>query len=256
MGALSAQWNLIVQACSECNAAKAELEAELSALSIRPDFWGRFEPEAAAILEARRKGKVKSHRTGKFVCESREELNVSFPLAPGLTFEGNYLAGPQMDQERAYRLAMLQVSAFFFWVTKGTRSVQCFRPIDVLARGDWGNLKILGFQDLIANWDQRLIIIGASHYFKAVIHRNSDEPPVWAWALEWNKNYRLFGFFGDERAAEAIFQTLPVPKTSVIETPQAVFRATLDVPLQPERDRLFVRYLPEASPHPRKRPAR
>lgn len=41
-GTLAAQWNLIVRACGPCNDHKADLENDISAITMQPDAWGRY----------------------------------------------------------------------------------------------------------------------------------------------------------------------------------------------------------------------
>jgi 5-methylcytosine-specific restriction endonuclease McrA len=71
---LNESWNLILRACSECNARKANLEDDISAITMAADISGRYaEEEAILRTEAERKGvKSLSRRTGKPVLASQE----------------------------------------------------------------------------------------------------------------------------------------------------------------------------------------
>lgn len=40
-GKFAARWNLIINACEPCNNGKAELEDDISAITLQPDLWGR-----------------------------------------------------------------------------------------------------------------------------------------------------------------------------------------------------------------------
>ena len=73
-GKLDGQWNLIVRACRPCNCLKADLEDDLSAISMQPDSWGQFaNPDPRLATEAARKAeKSVSRRTGKQVELSSE----------------------------------------------------------------------------------------------------------------------------------------------------------------------------------------
>src|SRR5258707_139132 len=67
-GSMAAQWNLILGACRECNAKKGVLESELSALTIRPDPWGRIVNAESSLsstpflaLHSRQAPKIRFH---------------------------------------------------------------------------------------------------------------------------------------------------------------------------------------------------
>lgn len=223
-GSLAAQWNLIVGSCRGCNDEKSKLENDLSAIIMRPDWLGRFEPDPRMLAEARRKETARSQRTGKAVRDSSEELTISGKVGKAVSFSANLVCGPQLDHERAYRLAFFHVAAFFYLITfdKGLRLGKpipwTFAPIAVIARPDWGNEQLLGFQSTLARWHHRVHAIGADEYFKTVIRRAPENGQgLWAWAVEWNKNYRVIGFFGDGDAAQSAFEELPVLKKVLYE---------------------------------------
>ena len=85
----SKQWNLIANACEACAKEKGDLESDISAVTLQPDGFGRFaNADARVPREAKRKGKgAISHRTGKPVGESHEELGITASgrtcLSPG-----------------------------------------------------------------------------------------------------------------------------------------------------------------------------
>jgi hypothetical protein len=63
---------------------------------------------------------------------------------------------------------------------------------------------------------------------------------VWAWALEWNQNYRIIGFFGDEDAVRSLLDELPELPRQVIPTGAGTFvTVRKDVMLSEAEDRLF-----------------
>ncbi len=81
--------------------------------------------------------------------------------------------------------------------------------------------------------------IGADGFFKIAIRRHPTAE-CWSWALEWNKNYRIIGFFGDRAAAEKIAHGLPRLKVkSIAEGPDSFVRYHLETVLLDEEDRLF-----------------
>ncbi len=75
-GKLNQQWNLIVWACKTCNGLKADLENDLSAISMQPEASGKFaEPDQVLADESRRKAaRATSRRTRKLVKDSTERL--------------------------------------------------------------------------------------------------------------------------------------------------------------------------------------
>jgi hypothetical protein len=246
-GSLAARWNVVGYACKRCNGEKGRLENDLSAITLRPDIWGRFEPQERMIEEARRKESARSQKTGKSVRNSAEEMTITGQIMPGVTITGNFVSGPQLDDERACRLAWFHISAFFYFITfdkkerKGSVLPWTYAPVAVVARGDWGNDQMLGFQELIADWPHAVHAVSANVYFKAIIRRASEKiPPLWAWGLEWNRNYRLIGFFGDRNAVKAAISRLPVLRNDVVEqTSEVTTTIRVEVPLRPEEDRLF-----------------
>ena len=251
-GSLAAQWNLIVRSCRACNEEKCELENDLSAITMHPSRLDRSRQDHRLINEAQRKESAQSKRTRKAVGDSAEEFGFQGQLVPGVDITANLISGPQLDPERAYRLAFFHVAAFFYLVTF-QRDTRCgkpiprtFVPIAGVFRQDWGNAQMLGFQEMIANWAWRVHAIGAEGYFKIVIRRATKmNPPLWAWALEWNQTFRVTGFFGDSSAAKEALVRLPVlrkillergvdPKMGPFET-----WGREEVPIAEEDDRLF-----------------
>jgi len=248
------QWNLIVNACSKCNGAKSDLENDVSAISMQPDVFGQSQTDDSAYLEkAKSKGKgAVSRRTRKPVIDSQETIEVNGELMPGLSISFKCTGAPRIPQDRAFLLAHFQMTAFFYWITYQAESKRgCFwpggfAPIALVRRRDWGNDQIVGFHELISKWPYRLHTICADAYFKALIRRSPREgPPLWAWALEWNRSHRVIGFFGDSTAAQVAFDELPALKKKIIERgvhPEKgpfVTRYREEVPLAEGRDYLF-----------------
>lgn len=84
-GKLHDQWNLIVRACMSCNSRKANLEDDISAISMHPDAWGRCADANNDLTTSayRKAAKSISRKTGKLVGESVEKLSAKIPFAPG-----------------------------------------------------------------------------------------------------------------------------------------------------------------------------
>jgi len=247
-GSLDGCWNLIAWACPGCNVAKSEVEEHVSAITMQPDVLGRHATEDAILVqEARRKaGGSKSRRTGKLVNSSREQMDFGGALMPGVTINFNFVGPPQIDENQAWQLARSHVGAFFYMITydrqarRGRFWTGVFAPVAIAHRGDWGNAHLIGFQQLVENWLWRVYAIGAEEYFKIAIRRTVDDPPVWAWALEWNHSHRAVGFCGDKSRIQALCNELPpLGWQGVPNDGSQVVRYRLDRPLTPEQDCLF-----------------
>ncbi len=252
-GTLAGQWNLVLACCRPCNEMKAVLEGEISAITLQHDLCGHVPREGLSTAEAARKDSAISTRTGKPVRDSKEDLKIECELMPGVKMTFNMTAGPQLAEDKVYKLAGFHVGGFFYMITYdsetrlGSGVPGCFAPIAVVPRSDWGNAQIMGFQELIADWPWRLNGIGASTFFGVMIRRNPClDPPLWAWALEWNKSHRVFGFMGDEAAIRSAYSSLPALEEQIVERgkrvgdgPEATW-ARPEVSLEEDRDRLFV----------------
>ncbi len=247
-GALNKQWNLIANACLKCNGIKSTLEDDISAITMQPDVVGRHAADDPRLRnEAQRKAKGSiSRRTKKPVAQSGEEMTLSGALAPGVSITFNLHATPQLDEERAFHLALYQIRGFFYWITydharrRGRFWTDSFAPIGFVQKQDWGNVQMRGFQELVASWEHRVRAIGADEFFKIIIRRSPDERPLWAWALEWNCNHRLIGFFGNDEAARNAADALPCLQNSIVQTgPKSYLSGRIEVPLLSSEDRLF-----------------
>ena len=75
-------------------------------------------------------------------------------------------------------------------------------------RSDWGNAALVAFADAVKECKPRLVGTTADGYFAVAIRRHPNAE-TWSWALEWNKGYRLIGFFGEREPAQAIIDAFP-----------------------------------------------
>lgn len=247
-GSLQGSWNLIVRACTDCNGRKADLEDDLSALSMQPDAFGCL-PNADPLLisEARRKGqKSISRRTKKPVRDSSEDLRVGGNLGNNVSIEFKLEAPPQPDPTRAFELARMQVTALFYWASfhpntrLGGSWPGDFFVLNAAMRGDWGNSDQRGFAAAVVGWEPRVLLKGvASGYFRAAIRRH-PEAECWSWALEWNQGYRLSGFFGDEGTVRELVATFPPLEMKVLQkSGSKITRYREEVPLADGEDLMF-----------------
>ncbi|HEX4860413.1 MAG TPA: hypothetical protein VFV07_04195 [Rhizomicrobium sp.] len=245
-GTLQSQWNLIVRACRTCNGAKADLENDISAISMYPTLDGQFAADDHRLHDAaRRKTRAINRRTRKSVGEPEPPIDVrgNF-MGAQITF--TFRAPPQAAEERLYDLARRQIQAFFYFLTYDPQSGRgrfwpgVFCPLLAVRRPDWGNAQQLWFQEYTKEWLFRFHGGTAEGFFKLWIKRKSESEAVWAWALEWNQNFRLVGFFGDTEFCDALDAIVPgLEMDHEHRDGNQFFRARLEVPLVPENDFLF-----------------
>ncbi len=219
-GKLSGSWNLKVRCCRKCNLEKSDLEDDISAITMKllVDHPGRgvvLGEELARAIE-RKVRHSKSRLTKKPVYESYGNLEVRSSLAPGVDLTVNFAHPPQIAPERSFKLAHMQVMAFFYLITynEETKRGRLWPgrffsiPESEATRSDWGNPIHRWFMDAVLNWHQRVCVSTAYDFFKIAI-RKHPEAACWSWALEWNRVYRLFGFFGEQTMARATAESMP-----------------------------------------------
>lgn len=246
-GCLDGQWNLIANACERCNRDKADLEDDISAISMLADLTGQFavdDPRLKAHA-ARKAANARSRRSGKVVADSREHIQIAQSFG-GADFTFSFTSPPQVEDDRIFRLAHYHFRAFFFLITyrETTRTggfVQGgFYPLLTARRADWGNPRLRWFMDKVRDWDLRMHAIGADTFFKLIIRRCPQGREVWAWAVEWNHSMRVVGFAGREDAVTDVAADAPELAFDVVhEGPAEWVRMRTDVPLPAEEDDLF-----------------
>lgn len=246
-GKLHGQWNLIMRACRHCNGKKSNLEDDISAISMQVDAWGRHSLSDSALAdEAIRKGKNSvSRRTRKPVKESSEQIAIKGSFSPGAEFTFDLTSPPQIESNRIYELARMQLMAFFYWITfnhiskKGGFWPCSFFPLLEAIRSDWGNTVHNAFMDAVVTWEPRVIAIGADGFYKAMIRRH-PAATCWSWALEWNHKYRIVGFFGEQKPVEDLVAAFPKMKvTTMMQGPNEYVSYRLEQTLADQDDRLF-----------------
>ncbi len=247
-GSLNRCWNLIIRACERCNSHKSHLEDDISAITLSSKMWfGLNSQDDELTKEVTRKVKKSfSNKTGKPVLQSQEKITFEVPFAPGITFTFNMLSPPQIESERLYELARMQLMAFFYLITfnketkRGGFWLEGFHPLSYAHHGDWGNFLHKSFMAAVFEWEPRWKSITADGFFRSIIRRHPDAE-CWSWAVEWNKNYRVIGFFGSRDAAQEIANCFDEPNMTTIKTGKnAHFRFRSDVKLSEEDDLLFV----------------
>lgn len=142
-GCLVGQWSLILNACGLCNGDKANLEDDISVITMMPDHLGRYHFDDARIRAevARKAAKACSRHTGKPVSESHENLQLKSEFGPA-SFTFNLVAPAQAEEIRLFRLAHYHFLGFFYFITyqaetrRGGFVQGSFYPMVAAWRGD------------------------------------------------------------------------------------------------------------------------
>lgn len=247
-GTLNKSWNLLLRSCQRCNNIKSDLEDDVSAIAMQPDAFGRqLRDDEVLRNEAQRKAAGSlSRKTGRRVWESAQSLRITGRLSLGVTMSFTFSAPPELDSNRVFALACYQLSGLFYWVTwqendsKGYFWPGDYRPLQHMARSDWGNPQALAFMNEVVSWQDRAVVTCADGYFKAAIRRHPTEAICWSWALEWNENIRVIGFFGQNEEISRVVSSLPVlPTVEVARKGRARLRSRLEIALSEDDDVLF-----------------
>ena len=246
-GSFANQWNLIVKACGDCNRYKADLEDDISAITMQPDSAGNFAVDDPILqIEALRKGaRSRSRFTGKPVSNSASKLVVDAPLMPGVQATFNMTGDPLIAVERIHALARMQLVGFFYLITynEGTRKggywIGGFTSVMHALRSDWGNDVHKAFMNSTLNWEPRFLGLAADGFFKVVIRRHSSEE-CWSWALEWNHNHRIIGYFGNEDVVRSESEALPNLRAKIIHHGgEGMLAIRSEIPLAEKEDVMF-----------------
>jgi hypothetical protein len=250
IGTLQQSWNLIAQACKHCNNRKSDLEDDMAVLSLQHyPFDGTDPVYDTHVRECLEKAsRTHSRHTKKPVSESVEESTLEMPLGPAGVMTVGLISAPQVSDDRAFALANMQATAFFYLLTyRDEERRGSFWPgggfftADVAARSDWGNPIQRWFIDTAAPWHPRLVVTAAQGFFKVAI-RKHEEVPVWSCALEWNEGIRVVAFFGEKEPAFALGRDLPQLFTDehvILRTHETTTSYRTEVPISLGDDRMF-----------------
>lgn len=244
-GKLDGNWNLILNACKTCNNIKANLENDISAITIQPDAFGRYaHSDVSAIDIAQHKSKkVISYKTKKTVGDSNEHFSLEAKFSESAKFTLNFSSPPQIDLRRVYELARLQLIGFFYWITYnkeeriGRYWLGEFWPVLEANRPDWGNNVHVSFMNTVKDWEPRILGFTAKEFFKIVIKKH-PEANCWSWALEWNLSKRIVGFFGDIETIRTTVSKFSALNICIV--PDQNLRYREEIPLNEEDDKLFI----------------
>ena len=244
-GTLNNDWNLFIRACSGCNQKKADLEDDISAITLLYAAYFGLSLPKSVISEVQRKAAAsRSRKTKQTVLGSKENLNFSGQIGP-IDISFNFMSPPQIDKDRAFQLAYYHISAFFFLITYdeskslGYTWDGIFAPAEVALKSDWGNPYLVGFAAQISHWEPRVIGTAAEGFFRVVIKKHPKRK-CWAWGLEWNKSMRLVGFLGDQKLIEQIHNEIPKKDfTKFSEAQDVITRFRRETPIEDSADPLF-----------------
>lgn len=246
VGSLDRQWNLFLRVHVKCNNEKSQLEDDISVISMLPCHVSRGEEIEHVLAKEvdRRALKAGSRRTGKSVASSQENLSVKRSLGPA-TFTFNFIAPPQVDHQRLFRLAQLHFDAFFFYATYNNETKRGgFFPgghhnVGYFGRRNWGASKARWFMELTVDWPLMIWAATAQSYFKLIIRR-SPTHRVWACAVEWNHTIRVMRLQGDADQIRALLDTLPEHEVPRMKDGEGNFvRIVEEQHLPSEEDSLF-----------------
>ena len=193
---LENSWNLILNCCKKCNNEKSDLEDDISVIT---QLYSAEDVDTKLEKKARESF---SRRTHKKIIDSIEELNLKVKLQENVNASFSMFCPPQIDSERAVKLASYYCLAFFYYLTYNNSKkrgyfFQSFRCINVCEKSDWGNESIMEFQSLVNDWKMIFLQNTAKQNFKFSF-REYNNSPCWAWAVELNQSYRMIGFCGNE----------------------------------------------------------
>ncbi len=247
---LHQSWNLIARACKACNNRKSDLEDDLAVLTLQHYRSNGSDPErdrkvADALAKATR---TVSRLTRKPVSESATRTKVDVPFGGGYSMSLGFRSPPHVDEDRAYDLAMMQASAFFYWMTydSSTRRGQlwpggAFLTVDLKPRSDWGNPVQLWFMRSFVDWQIGLMASIAHGFFKVAIRRHQTQT-IWSCAFEWNEGMRIVALFGDEKGVRSTCAEMPPlsKPTDFFATLPGTARIRRGTPLCDEDDLMFV----------------
>jgi len=240
-GSFATGWSLILRACDSCNNEKSDLEDDISAITLLPALGTAHEEPGLAHTAARKAKGSFSRRTKKPVSQSYEQKTIKGKPAPNLDVSLGFIVPPQLDRERVQRLAWFHLQGFWYLISYNEHSRTGGLITDKMVwvndanRMDWGNSLQRSFADLTADWDTCLLGEVAYGNFRITVRRDPCGAETWAAALEWNRNKRIIGFFGDLLIAQKHVNSLAPLRSEQINA----YKIREQVALNDDEDRLF-----------------
>jgi hypothetical protein len=189
--------------------------------------------------------------TRQRVADSAATLRVDTEPIPGMKMRFNLWGPPQVDRDRVRQLAWCQLRAIFYWLTydettrRGGFWQGPFCQLLESMKADWGNPVHLSFMRVVSKWEPRLVSSTVAQGFFKVAIRRHPSASCWSWALEWNHNLRVVGFFGDSEAYKRVAAGLSKLELQQVPTSDGQKLAVrTGVPLSEGDDLLFEVSLP------------
>lgn len=236
-------FNFIFRACTECNKEKAEAERHISSVTLFTSP-SRIDEKINALANRKAERDFHPIQQGKLVKDAFLEISVGIDNGP-ISAEYGLIGPPQLDQSYVRLLAFRHIQGFFSLITSTdprTPEGTTLLPIEhwwfggSYPHSDWGNVCIQEITKRIETWDVPLKITTADGFFKIIIRSAPHAGGPWFWALEWNKNLRLFGGIFDIKNPPVEFKNLPIPEKIYLKPDLIGYR---EIPLEDYEDKLF-----------------
>lgn len=247
IGFLEVSWNLKVNSCYKCNNTKSVLENDISAITLFDKALHQHDDLDTDLLQEikRKASRSKSLKTDLMVKDSIERIETDFVIKKGIKLRVGFTAKPQIEPERVFELARLQLMGFFYFISynpkikKGGFWIEGFYPLSVNIKKDWGAPLQKQFMEKVESWCVRFYGTAAKGFFRVIIRKHPVDE-IWSWAVEWNKSYRVIGFFGSEAKARLVISSFNHYNMKFYESSDGeIWGLREDVPLKDEDDILF-----------------
>jgi hypothetical protein len=247
-GTMADAFNIQFRCHSRCNGNKARLEDDISAITMMPDSDGNYARDDERLIRSSRRkaeGSI-SHATKRKVASSQSAIEIEYEHSIGAKLKFELTGSPYLDPLRVRQLAYLQMQGVHFFQTY-SKQTRCgsyipyseFKVASFLPRNDWGNPVAIEFAKQLQQWEPLLHMVTADGYF-CCQKRKLPDHDVWAWALEWNEAYRVFGFWGDTRKSAELIETIPEPEPTFWFGDKVNGLASREeIPLDPSQDFMF-----------------
>jgi hypothetical protein len=94
----------------------------------------------------------------------------------------------------------------------------------------------MAFAQLTSSWETRILANAANGNFRIVVRADSSSADAWSFAVEWNRSYRVIGFFGNSGDLQSYVDGFPVAEMIQISP---TLRLREEISLAPEEDIMF-----------------
>ncbi|MFY9289451.1 MAG: hypothetical protein WAP03_01930 [Methylorubrum rhodinum] len=236
------QWNIVALACISCNNIKANLEDDISAITLIPEMGENHEDIALASISMRKSHGARSRKTNKPVYESSMEREINLRMGHNALSSFGLIAPPQIAPDRAELLASFHAQGFFYFLSYDEESrsggyiLNHTKIVNIAGRPDWGNQIQISFARLASGWPQRISTSTANGFFNIAIRKDPSHSALWSFAVEWNKSFRIIGFFGETERSQIYVDSFG---SFVWKNISPTLRIREEIPIKDEDDILF-----------------